>query len=268
MSRCRIALANIAEGTSAGDSLDRAVAAIAAAGRSGADMVCFPECYVPGYRWPDRPAPPVDEGFLTRAWAAIAEAARQAAITVVLGTERVTGRGLQITAGVFAPDGSVPGWQDKCQLDPDEEPVYPAFGGGRQVFRAGDLTFGIVICHEGWRYPETVRWAVRAGAQVVFHPFAHPAEPERRLPAGYADPANSFHEKAVLCRAAENGCYFASVVAPGEGVAATSAIAGPDGALLAWQPYGVEGLLVADLDLTLATRRLAERLRPEALRGI
>jgi len=36
-----------------------------------------------------------------------------------------------------------------------------------------------VICHEGWRYPETVRWAVRRGAQVVFHPHAHVAEPGR-----------------------------------------------------------------------------------------
>jgi predicted amidohydrolase len=45
------------------------------------------------------------------------------------------------------------------------------------MFQAGPLTFGIVICHEGWRYPETVRWAARRGAHVVFHPHAHVAEP-------------------------------------------------------------------------------------------
>jgi predicted amidohydrolase len=28
----------------------------------------------------------------------------------------------------------------------------------------------VTICHEGWRYPEGVRWAARRGAQVVFHP--------------------------------------------------------------------------------------------------
>ena len=31
------------------------------------------------------------------------------------------------------------------------------------------------------------------------------------MPSTFADPANSFHEKAVLCRAAENSCYFATV---------------------------------------------------------
>lgn len=79
------------------------------------------------------------------------------------------------------------------------------------MFQTGPLTFGIVICHEGWRYPETVRWAVRRGAHIVFHPHFHEAEPGSYRPSTFADPANSFHEKAVLCRAAENTCYLATV---------------------------------------------------------
>jgi predicted amidohydrolase len=166
---------------------------------------------------------------------------------------------------LFAPDGSVAGWQDKVQLDPGEESTYPAFATERRVFTAGPLTFGIVICHEGWRYPETVRWAVRRGAQLVFHPHADVAEPGRYRPTTFADPANSFHEKAVLCRAAENNCWFASVNAASEGSGTTSAIARPDGTLLCWQPYGQPGLLVADLDLGLATRQLAMRCRSSPL---
>ena len=107
----------------------------------------------------------------------MADAARAARITVILGTERVTDRGLQITACVINPDGTVAGWQDKGQIDPSEEAIYPALATERRVFTAGPLTFGVVICHEGWRYPETVRWAARRGAQVVFHPHAHVAEP-------------------------------------------------------------------------------------------
>jgi hypothetical protein len=61
----------------------------------------------------------------------------------------------------------------------------------------GPLTFGVVICHEGWRYPERVRWAVRRGAQLVFHPHAHVAEPGSYRPVTFADPANTFHEKAT-----------------------------------------------------------------------
>ena len=32
------------------------------------------------------------------------------------------------------------------------------------------MKFGVAICHEGWRYPETVRWAASRGARIVFHP--------------------------------------------------------------------------------------------------
>lgn len=195
----------------------------------------------------------------------MAGAAKAANITVILGTERVTDRGLQIAACVFNADGTVAGWQDKGQLDPSEEQTYPAFGGDRRVFTAGPLTFGIVICHEGWRYPETVRWAVRRGAQVVFHPHAHVAEPGSYRPVTFGDPANTFHEKAVLCRAAENTCYFASVNCASEGSGTTSAIARPDGTLQCFQPYGQPGLLVADLDLTTATGLLAARCRTSPL---
>jgi predicted amidohydrolase len=205
-------------------------------------------------------APP-DAAFLERAWAEVARAARDARITVILGTERVTARGLQISACVFNPDGTIAGWQDKGQLDPDEEAFYPSFGTERRVFTAGPLTFGIVICHEGWRYPEAVRWAARRGAQVVFHPHAHIAEPGSYRPTTFADPANTFHEKAVLCRAAENTVYFASVNCASDGSGTTSAIARPDGTLLCHQPYGQPGLLVADLDLSTATGLLASRCR-------
>lgn len=265
MSTCRIALANLRLPSSREESVVLATAAIDEAGRRGASVLCFPECYIPGYRWPGKPALPPDPRFLESAWSQVATATRSAGLTVILGTERLTDRGLQIGACVFAPDGSIAGWQDKVQLDPDEEPTYPAFATERCLFTAGPLTFGIVICHEGWRYPETVRWAARRGAQLVFHPHAHVAEPASYRPTTFADPANSFHEKAVMCRAAENTIWFASVNAASDGSGTTSAVARPDGSVLCWQPYGQPGLLVADLDLGLATRRLALRCRSSPL---
>jgi predicted amidohydrolase len=132
------------------------------------------------------------------------------------------------------------------------------------MFHAGPLTFGVVICHEGFRYPETVRWAARRGAQLVVHPHVHDAEPGAYVPSTYGDPANTFHEKAVLCRAAENTCYVASVNVASAGSGTTSAVARPDGTLLVYQPYGKEGLLIADLDLAAATGLLASRFRAEA----
>jgi predicted amidohydrolase len=265
MSTVRIALANIRAGSTPDESVDLATSAIIGAGRQGAGVICFPEAYIPGYRWLGMPAPPPDPVFLERAWSAVASAARAARITVILGTERVTDRGLQLSACVFTADGEIAGWQDKVQLDPPEEVIYGAFGSRRQLFTAGPLTFGIVICHEGWRYPETVRWAVRRGAQVVFHPHASVADSGSYRPTSFADPANTFHEKAVLCRAAENTCYFASVNYASEGSGTTSAIARPDGTLQCYQPYGQEGLLIADLDLSAATGLLASRCRTSPL---
>jgi predicted amidohydrolase len=180
---------------------------------------------------------------------------------VILGTERFVEGQLTATAAVIGPDGSIAGFQDKVQIDPSEEGVY-APGNGRRVFQTGPVTFGIVICHEGWRYPETVRWAARHGAQIVFHPQFHEAGPDSYRPVAFADPANTFHEKAALCRAAENTCYFATVNFASPGSPTTSAIVHPDGTLLACQPYGEEGLLVADIDIAAATGLLAARYRP------
>ena len=260
MQLVRIALANLRFPATADESVALATQAIAQASGREARIVCFPECFVPGYRAPQRRVPPPDARFLERAWSTVAAAAASARVTVVLGTERIVDGALVATALVVAPDGTIDGFQDKVQIDPSEEVTY-APGSGRRVFQAGPVTFGVAICHEGWRYPETVRWAARRGAQVVFHPQFHAAEPGSYRPTSFADPANTFHEKAALCRAAENTCYFATVNFASAGSPTTSAIVRPDGTLLAHQPYGVEGLLVADIDLDAATRLLASRCR-------
>ena len=84
--------------------------------------------------------------------------------------EWLTGRGLENRAFVIAPDGSLLGHQTKNQITPGGESEHYVPDGRRRLFRIDDLTFGIAICHEAWRYPETVRWAAVRGAQVVFQP--------------------------------------------------------------------------------------------------
>lgn len=116
-----------------------------------------------------------------------------------------------------------------------------------------DLATPFRIALANVRYPE-----------VVFHPQFHEAEPGSFRPKTFGDPANTFHETSALCRAAENTCYFATVNYASEGSPTTSAVVKPDGTLLSYQPYGQEGLLVADLDLSLATGLLARRLATDA----
>jgi len=261
MSTARIALANLRFPSSPDESVALAERAIARAGAERADVICFPECYVPGYRAPGKNVPPPDTGFLERAWSTLASAAAKANVAVVLGTERVGNGGVMATALVINRNGTRAGFQDKVQIDPSEEGVYVP-GAGRQVFQAGNLVFGVAICHEGWRYPETFRWPARQGAHVVFHPHFHEADGESYRPVSFGDPLNTFHEKALLCRAAENTCYVASVNCASAGSPTTSAVVHPDGTLLVHQPYGQEGVLATDIDVSAATGLLARRLKP------
>ncbi len=256
----RVALANIRFPETREESVTLAQQAIVEAGAARADVVCFPECFVPGYRGMGKQVAPPDAAFLEEAWSNIAAAAAKATVAVVLATERIVEDRVVPTALVINRDGTRAGFQDKVQLDPSEDTIYSP-GSERRIFEAGVVKFGVVICHEGWRYPETVRWAARRRAQIVFHPHFHQHEPGAYVPSQFADPANTFHEKAALCRAAENTCYFATVNYASAKSPTTSAVVHPDGTLLCYQPYGKEGLLIADLDLTAATGLLATRLR-------
>jgi len=84
MATTRIALANIRFPATPDESVTLAERAIRDAAAAGAAVVCFPECYVPGYRASGKPVPPIDPAFLEHAWSAIARTASDAAIAVVL----------------------------------------------------------------------------------------------------------------------------------------------------------------------------------------
>src|SRR5512134_1762819 len=118
MTTVRIALANLPFPVTPEASVEQATEAIGQAGTERADVICFPECFVPGYRAPGRTVPPPDQAFLDRAWVAVAAAAAKADVAVVLGTERVVAGRPMITALVINRDGTTAGFQDKVQIDP------------------------------------------------------------------------------------------------------------------------------------------------------
>lgn len=261
MSMLRLALATLPYPDSSHDALQRARGALKDAGRAGAQLVVFPECYVPGYRRPGRHDAPPDAAWLETAWRELARDAATHRVAAVVATERMSSSGRPVPAAVVIDaNGVMLGVQDKVQIPPEEEAVYEG-GSGRQVFTLGGVTLGVVICHEGWRYPETVRWAARAGAQLVVHPHYSWAEPGSHVPREFGEPANSFHEKAAMCRAAENTVWFATVNYAEPNAPTTSAIIDPEGVVTAWQPYGQAGLLLGDLDVARGTGFLAKGLR-------
>ena len=228
----------------------------------GAAIVCFPETYLPGYR-PDFPAtPPADQATQERALEEVRALARRHGVAAIVPMEWASPAGMLNVAFVVDADGTVQGYQVKCQLPREEEPYYVP-GDRRRLFTVGGVPFGIAICHEGWRYPETVRWAARRGAPVVFHPHVTGNGATGVVPRHWGDPDAPYYEKAMLARAVENVIYFASAnYALPDQESATSLIA-PDGRCVAHTPYGEEALLVADLDLTAATGLAAHRFAPE-----
>jgi predicted amidohydrolase len=146
----RIALANLRYPSTPEDSVHLSEQAIRQAADEGAAVICFPECYVPGYRAPNKYVPPPDATFLDQAWSRIAAAAAKSHIAVILATERVVGDRVLLSALVINADGTVAGFQDKVQLDPSEDNLYSP-GSGRQIFELNDVIFGVVIFHYGWR---------------------------------------------------------------------------------------------------------------------
>jgi predicted amidohydrolase len=238
-----------------------AIAAVEEAGRLGSGIVCLPETVLPGHRSQARPVPDVGPDALALAIDAIAGAARSAGVVAIVGAERPSPVGREIVAHVLGADGSRLGVQAKTQIDPSEERDYVP-GSGRRTFTAAGLTFGIAICHEAFRYPEITRSLVLAGAQVVFVPHWVTTD-DGSLPIRWGDATNPYNEKALLCRALENAVYIAAanVAAPDQG--SITGIIAPDGALVASLPYGQAGVVTADIDRSLADRRLAHRWDPD-----
>jgi predicted amidohydrolase len=261
----KIALASPRVAVSVEDGVEKVRRSLAAAAARGAQLVCFPEAYLPGLRGLDFDVPSFDRAGQARVLAAVAEWARTYQVATVLGIEWHTDAGRQIAAAVLDARGEFLGCQTKNQLDPTEEPLYVA-GRTRQLFEVNGLRFGVAICHEGFRYPETVRWAAVRGAKVVFHPHCTGSDRTGVRPARWCDPAGPYYEKAMMCRALENTVYFASVNYAFRYPESATSLIGPSGECLAHLPYGEEGVLVHEIDPEAATGLLASRYAPERYR--
>src|SRR6266568_5443221 len=157
-----IALASPRVATSLNEGLGKIKHLLAEASAHGAEIVCFPEAYLPGLRGVDFEVLPFGEAEREGVLRTVAEWARTYRIATILGTERCTAAGRLNIAVVFDARGEILGEQTKNQVAPSEDAHYVP-GETRRIFEVNGVKFGIAICHEGWRYPETVRWAAVRG---------------------------------------------------------------------------------------------------------
>ena len=258
----KIALASPAVASTIDDGLAKVEECVAEAASKGANIVCFPEAYLPGLRGQDFTVPDFDEAVQAYVVAMASRSVAKHGIATVLGMEWITAKGRHIVAVVFNADGSIQGYQTKNQLDPTEDKHYIP-GSTRQLFEVDQLKFGVAICHEGWRYPETVRWAAMRGAKVVFHPQLTGTVTKGIRLTEWGSAAAPYYEKAMMMRSIENTIYFASVNYGVPFQEAATTLIDPGGHMLAHLPYGEPGVLIADIDPIQATGLLAGRFAPD-----
>lgn len=225
-----------------------------------AEIICFPESYLPGYPGMGYTEEDRSEFALNAALDSACQLAAEHHIAIILPMDWYTPKGLLNLAHVISPKGVIMGYQTKNQLDPSEDDIWVP-GTERSVFELNGLTFGITICHEGFRYPESVRWAAQQGAQLVFHPHFSGSNTAGPKLTEWGHKDNPYYEKAMQMRALENTIYFASANYASTYPESASAVIAPDGSCIVHEDYGKVGVIIAEIDLTKATGLLAKRFK-------
>jgi predicted amidohydrolase len=224
------------------------------ASRAGVQLLCFPETQTVGYRvdiaFPDLPVPVAQ---LDELHSQVARFCGTAGMACVLGTEvplaadPVRGKPYN-SALVISETGAILGAHHKTKLTPLDAVAYSP-GHSIETFNLCGVQVGVVICFEGFRFPESTRECVRQGARLVVHPQNNTTRPnDWKVPV---------HEAMIVTRAAENTIWFASCNAclvPHQNC--RSLLVAPDGQIQAHTEMRQEQLLVSEIDIERATRAM------------
>jgi deaminated glutathione amidase len=215
-----------------GDDKDANLATITrsttAAAADGAQLVVFPEYSM-------FTVPTMDERFVASAESldgpfvtAVRELAQREAVTVVCGiNETADGDRIHNTLLAVDAEGKVAATYRKLHLYDafgytESSLVQPGVIGAPEIFRVGDLTFGLQTCYD-LRFPEVTRRLVDAGADAV-------AVPAEWVPG----PLKENHwTTLVRARAIENTVYVLAADQCGRAGAGNSMIVDPMGVVLA-----------------------------------
>ena len=225
-----------------------------------AEIICFPESYLPGYPLEEYNVEKVSPAILQSALKEVCDIAAAYSIAVILPMDWYKEDQLYNVAFVISSKGSVMGYQTKNQLDPTEDNKWIA-GNERNIHEVNGVKFGVTICHEGFRYPESVRWAAMRDAKIVFHPQCTASDNAGPQLVEWGNKDNPYYEKAMIMRAMENTIYFASVNYGMRFQESATSLIAPDGTCVGHQPYGKEGVIVEEIDTSLATGLLAKRFK-------
>jgi N-carbamoylputrescine amidase len=253
----------MAMSTTPGENVDKALAKVREAARTGAEVVCLPELYRSPYFCQKEDAALFDlaEPVPGPSTEAFGRAAAEAGVAVVVPIFERRATGLyHNSAVVIDADGEIVGLYRKMHI-PDDPLFYEKF-----YFTPGDLGFqafdvkpgriGTLICWDQW-YPEGARLTALRGAVVLFYPTAIGWHPSEKVEHG-AD-QHSAWQTIQRSHAIANGTYVAVVnrvgheIPPGGGDGlefwGSSFLADPLGVVVAEASPDREEILVGEISL-------------------
>lgn len=208
------------------------------------DVVVFPELWDTAYDL-DRLEQIADwEGEETKAL--LSALAREAGVAIVAGSiAEKRSEGIYNTSFVFSKSGEVIAAYRKAHLFRlmDEHRHFQA-GDSCAVYRIDDVPCATVICYD-LRFPEWVRTAALAGAQVLF------------VPAQWPHPRLHHWRQLLIARAIENQLYVVGCnrvgTAKGASFCGHSMVVDPWGEIVC-EAMQREEILVADVHLDRVTQ--------------
>jgi len=224
-----------------------------------AEIICFPESYIPGLRGVGFEVEVHSPAKLETALKSVCGMAKENAIAVIIPMDWDHPDGILNVAWVISATGEVLGRQTKNQLAPPTEDELFIPGNEKSIFEVNGVTFGITICHEGFRYPESVRWSARRDAKIVFYPKCTDNDMHGDKLYEWGNKNNPYYEKAIMMRAMENTIYYAACNYTMKFPESATCVIDPDGNCISHQPYSEVGVLVVDIDTEKATGLLAKR---------
>jgi N-carbamoylputrescine amidase len=248
--------------------LAKAEAAVAAAAKQGAQVVCLPELFT-GYYFCQKEdaalfdlAEPIPGPSSDR----LAAAAKKNGVVVIgsLFEKRMAGV-YHNTATVHDATGNLLGLYRKMHIPDDPlflEKFYFTPGDlGFKVFDTKPAKVGTLVCWDQW-YPEAARLTALQGAEVIFYPTAIGWHPREKVEFGEAQ--HSAWETSMRGHAIANGTYVCAVnrvgheVIVGEGLEfwGGSFVSDPFGRVLKKASHDKEEILVVNCD-----RKLMEDVR-------
>jgi agmatine deiminase len=158
--------------------MENTVAKIKEAAEKGAQIICLQELYRTRYFPTDeqKDVTLLAESVPGDTTLTLSDLAKELNVTIIAPIFEADDSGKHYnTAVVIDADGKIMGRYRKMHIPHDpffyEKSYFDVGDTGYQVFRAANVSFGVLICYDQW-FPEAARTLALQGADLIFYPSA------------------------------------------------------------------------------------------------